>query len=174
MLNLLWFILMLGGIVWGLLSGKAGAVTEAFFAGAEEGVKVALALVGVFSLWGGFAAIAAEIFLGRRGFYRGPWPSFWPGVFARLFGLEKAAHTLTRSALRELPSGPVKTGYLLWQAAGATLFPAAVVGIRFYASSRQAAVIIFPALFVALTTWVTGFILYLFLLVLKGKKAGVR
>lgn len=51
MLNLIWLILILGGIVAAAFNGRIDLVTESFFSSADEAVNVCLDLIGMMTLW---------------------------------------------------------------------------------------------------------------------------
>lgn len=69
MLNLIWLILILGGIVAAAFNGRIDLVTESFFSSADEAVNVCLDLIGMMTLWLGILEVAKQAgfirFLGR-------------------------------------------------------------------------------------------------------------
>lgn len=58
MLNLLWPCLILASILFGLLNGRVPELTNAFFAGAADGVQLFLTLLGMIALWNGIMKVA--------------------------------------------------------------------------------------------------------------------
>ena len=65
MLNLIWLFLILTGIGVAAYNGRIDLVTETFFSGANEGVKVCLDLIGLMTLWLGMLEIAKQAGLVR-------------------------------------------------------------------------------------------------------------
>lgn len=54
MLNLIWLILILGGIVAAAFNGRIDLVTESFFSSADEAVNVCLDLIGMMTALVGY------------------------------------------------------------------------------------------------------------------------
>lgn len=60
MLNYIWVGMIITGILWGLLTGRMDEVTNAVISSSEEGVKLAIVLLGVMCLWSGLMKIAQK------------------------------------------------------------------------------------------------------------------
>lgn len=60
MINIVWFVMMAFGFIYGWATGNIGEVTDALTSSAETGVTIALGLVGVMALWLGLMRIAEE------------------------------------------------------------------------------------------------------------------
>ncbi len=60
MLNIIWVILLVGGMIIGVLTGNTQAVTEAAMSYADTGVELAMGLIGMMALWLGIMKIAEE------------------------------------------------------------------------------------------------------------------
>ena len=59
-MNNIWGVMMLAGMVWGMASGRADAVSEAVLASAKEAVALCITMLGVMGLWTGLMEIAKE------------------------------------------------------------------------------------------------------------------
>lgn len=60
MLNYLWAGMILVGIVYAVLTGNIGAITDAALDSAGEGVSLCITMAGVMALWMGLMQIAQE------------------------------------------------------------------------------------------------------------------
>ncbi|MGU8835944.1 nucleoside recognition domain-containing protein (plasmid) [Clostridium perfringens] len=60
MLNIIWVVLLVSGVIIGALTGNIDAVTEAAINNANTGVELALGLIGVMALWLGLMKIAEK------------------------------------------------------------------------------------------------------------------
>ena len=60
MINIIWMVLLVGGITIGVLTGNTQAVTDALMSNAETGVELAMGLIGMMALWLGLMKIAEE------------------------------------------------------------------------------------------------------------------
>ena len=58
MLNYIWAFMMLGGILFGSLTGKTEAVSEAVITASQEAVELCIAMTGVMAMWMGVMEIA--------------------------------------------------------------------------------------------------------------------
>ncbi len=58
MINIIWVVLLVGGIIVGMLTGNTQAVTDAMMSYADTGVELALGLIGMMALWLGIMKIA--------------------------------------------------------------------------------------------------------------------
>ena len=53
MLNGIWAVMMIAGILFGILNGNASEVTQAALKSAAEAVSLCITMLGVMSLWTG-------------------------------------------------------------------------------------------------------------------------
>ncbi len=60
MLNKIWGFMILIGVVYGALTGRMEAITDAALASAKEAVTLCITMVGVMSLWVGLMEIATQ------------------------------------------------------------------------------------------------------------------
>ncbi|MCD7842508.1 MAG: nucleoside recognition protein [Lachnospiraceae bacterium] len=59
-MNAIWGGMLLTGIVYGILTGRADVVAEAVLSSAKEGVSLCVTMFGVMALWSGLMEIAKE------------------------------------------------------------------------------------------------------------------
>lgn len=170
MLDLIWLILLLGGILVGALTGKIELVTGTFFSGANEGVKVCLDLIGLMTLWLGMLEIAKQsgliTFIARC--MRPLTGILFPGVppehpalgaiimniSANILGLGNAATPFGLKAMEELqkinpdPStaSDAMCTFLALNTSCLTLIPATIIGVRVAAGSSNPTEIVAPTI----------------------------
>ena len=60
MINGIWLILLVSGMLWGLIAGNSAQVTQSALQGAETAVALSIKLVGVMCLWLGMMRIAEK------------------------------------------------------------------------------------------------------------------
>ncbi len=60
MINLIWLILLVGGIITAAINGRIELVTEAAMNAAKNGVTIAFEIIGVMALWLGIMKIAEK------------------------------------------------------------------------------------------------------------------
>lgn len=60
MLDYLWGFMLILGVVWGLLNGRAEALTEGVLTGAKEAVTMSITMLGIMSAWTGIMQIAQK------------------------------------------------------------------------------------------------------------------
>lgn len=58
MLNYIWAFMILGGIVFGILTGNTAAVSEAVITASQEAVELCITMTGVMAMWMGIMEIA--------------------------------------------------------------------------------------------------------------------
>lgn len=58
MVNLIWLLLLLGGIAAGAAGGNIDAVSNAVFASAAQGIRITLEIAGVMAIWMGLLKLA--------------------------------------------------------------------------------------------------------------------
>ncbi|MDD2556036.1 MAG: nucleoside recognition domain-containing protein [Syntrophaceticus sp.] len=182
MLNLIWLIMILGGIAAAAFNGRIDLVTESLFSSANEAVNVCLGLIGLMTLWLGILEVAKQAgfirFLGRllRPIVARLFPDVPPdhpamgsiimNISANILGLGNAATPFGLKAMEELqklnPHPDTATDAMCTFLAANTscivLVPATIVGIRVAAGSANPSEIVGPTMFV------TGFTMFTILL----------
>ncbi|HHW41933.1 MAG TPA: spore maturation protein [Syntrophomonadaceae bacterium] len=183
MLDLIWLVLLLGGILAGALTGKIELVTGTLFSGANEGVKVCLDLIGLMTLWLGMLEIAKQAGLitliarWMRPLTRVLFPGVPPehpalgaiimNISANILGLGNAATPFGLKAMEELQKinpDPGKASdamctFLALNTSCLTLIPATIIGVRVAAGSSN------PTEVVAPTIIATGFSMVIVVLI---------
>lgn len=66
MLNYIWAFMMLGGIVFGVLTGNTKEVSEAVITASQEAVELCITMTGVMAMWMGVMEIAQNSGLTER------------------------------------------------------------------------------------------------------------
>ena len=171
MVNAIWLIMLVIGIVVAAVNGRIEVVTESAMKAAELGVETAFGLIGVMSLWLGLMRLAEE-----AGFVRALARLFGP-VIRRLFptlkedspalgaiilnlsanvlGLGNAATPFGLKAMQELqnenPHPDTATQamitFLALNTSCLTLVPATIIAVRVKAQSLNPTEIIGPTIF---------------------------
>lgn len=59
-MNIIWLLLIVASIIVSLINGRLDELTKSLFGGAKQAVEVSLFLLGIISLWLGFAKIIEE------------------------------------------------------------------------------------------------------------------
>ncbi len=170
MVNVVWLVLIVGGIVISGLHHTMLPVTEAIVTGTEKAVEVAFGFIGIMALWLGVARIAEESGL-MRGFSKLLAPivsRLFPGIpedhpamgnmvmnmAANILGMGSAATPFGLKAMEELQKlNDVKDRasnnmitFLAINTASMTLVPATVVALRVAAGSKNPTVIVGPTI----------------------------
>ncbi len=171
MINLIWLVMILVGIILAGIKGQPEIVTQAVFQAAQTAVKYALELIGVMSLWLGLMKVAEEAGLIKlfarilRPFTKLLFPSvpqehpamglILMNFSANLLGLGNAATPFGLKAMQELqtlnPNKQVASAamctFLAMNTSSITLLPATIIGIRIAAGSGNPTEIIGTTLF---------------------------
>lgn len=175
MVNIVWLVLIVGGIVVAGMHGSMLPVTEAIVTGTEKAVEVAIGFIGMISLWLGMARIAEQSGL-MTGLARLMAPvvsRLFPSVprdhpamghmlmniVANILGMGSAATPFGLKAMEELQklnqnkdqASEAMITFLAVNTASLALVPATVVALRVAAGSKNATAIVGP------TIMATGF-----------------
>jgi spore maturation protein A len=166
LIDAIWLLLFLGGVVTAMLTGKMAEVTQSILNGATAGVTLCIALISVTSLWLGLMRIAEEAGLVQalaralRPVARWLYPSVPPdhpamgailaNMSANLLGIGNAATPLGMKAMQELQklnpdkrtASDAMCTLLAVNTASITLIPTTVVALRMqYHSHNPTAVV---------------------------------
>lgn len=166
MINVIWALMVVGGIAYAALNGRIDAITGSAIQSAENAVAVSFKLIGVMCLWLGIMKLAERSGLMRiAAFLLRPITRFiFPGVpknhpamgaivmtmSANMLGLGNAATPLGIKAMQQLQelnqnktaaSAPMCT-FLAVCTTGFTLVPATVIALRSAAGSESPAEIV--------------------------------
>jgi spore maturation protein A len=170
MVNYIWVIMTLIGIVFGIVNGTLEEINKAVFVGAREAVTLCIGLISVLVFWLGMMRIAEESGLleGLAKLFRPIVKRLFPEVppnhpamgyilsnmIANMFGLGNAATPLGIKAMEELQelNGGKKTAsrsmvtFLAINTASITIIPSTVIAIRMTYHSASPTEIVVPTL----------------------------
>lgn len=170
MVNYIWVIMTLIGIVFGIVNGTLEEINKAVFVGAREAVTLCIGLISVLVFWLGMMRIAEESGLleGLAKLFRPIVKRLFPEVppehpamgyilsnmIANMFGLGNAATPLGIKAMEELQvlNGGKKTAsrsmvtFLAINTASITIIPSTVIAIRMTYHSSSPTEIVVPTL----------------------------
>lgn len=126
MLNILWVVMMAGGILFASFQGTMGEVTESFIDSATEAVNLCIFMLGVIGVWNGMMEIAVKSGLMKKiahvmyPFIHWLFPDIPPGhkaseyiaanMAANMLGLGWAATPAGLKAMQELKELDQKKG----------------------------------------------------------------
>ncbi|MDA8193306.1 MAG: nucleoside recognition protein [Thermaerobacter sp.] len=170
MVNVVWLVLIVGGIIVSALHHSMLSVTQAIITGSEKAVEVAMGFAGIMALWLGMAKIAEQSGL-MRGVSRALAPCvsrLFPGVpkdhpamgnmlmnmAANMLGMGGAATPFGLKAMQDLQSlNPRKNRasanmitFLAINTAAINFIPATVIALRVAAGSRNPTQIVGPTI----------------------------
>jgi spore maturation protein A len=171
MINIIWLLLLVTGILTAAFQGRIELVTEAAMEGAKTGVTIAFEIIGVMALWlgilkiaekGGLIELLAKVV---RPFTRLIFPSvpkehpamgaIIMNISANILGLGNAATPFGLKAMQELqtlnPDKEVASDamctFLALNTACITILPATVIAIRVAADSASPTEIVGTTIF---------------------------
>lgn len=171
MVNLIWLIMLISGILVSALKGNIEQVTTSALKAAEIGIEVAIYLMGIMSLWLGLMNIAEKAGLVKSlaritsPVLRLLFPSLRPdspafgaivmNLCANILGLGNAATPFGLKAMEELqkensdPStaSPAMITFLALNTSCITIIPATIIGVRMKAGSINPTEIIGTTIF---------------------------
>ncbi len=171
MVNLIWLIMLISGIVIAGLNGNIDQVTVSALKAAELGIEVAIQLMGIMSLWLGLMNLAEKAGLiqslaricspvVRKLFpsLRPDSPAFGPIIMnlcANILGLGNAATPFGLKAMQELQNenstpdtaSPAMITFLALNTSCITIIPATIIGVRMKAGSSNPTEIIGTTIF---------------------------
>lgn len=165
MINLLWLVLICGGIAISLLTGNLVTLNQAIFQGAKESVQICINLLGPMAFWLGIMKIAKKSGLINK-LTRGISPvisKLFPDIpsdsdaagaillnlSANFFGLGNSSTPMGIKAMKELQNyndkketaSPAMCTLLALNTSSVTVIPATVISLRVAAGSSNPAVI---------------------------------
>ncbi|WP_059171001.1 nucleoside recognition domain-containing protein [Bacillus sp. FJAT-27445] len=177
MVNYIWVILTLVGIVFAMFNGTMQEVNQAIFQGAKDAVTLCIGLISILVFWLGMMKIAEEagILKGLAKLFKPIVRPLFPDVpanhpamgyilsnmIANMFGLGNAATPLGLKAMEQLQTlnntkdaaSRSMVTFLAINTASVTILPTTVIAIRLNYNSASPAEIVVPTL---LTTIVSA------------------
>lgn len=194
MVNYIWVIMTLIGIVFGIANGTLEDINKAVFVGAREAVTLCIGLISVLVFWLGMMRIAEESGLLERlaKLFRPIVKRLFPEVppdhpamgyilsnmIANMFGLGNAATPLGIKAMEELQelNGGKKTAsrsmvtFLAINTASITIIPSTVIAIRMTYHSSSPTEIVVPTLIATIISAVGAILIDRFFYYRRSRK----
>lgn len=183
MINIIWLLLILIGIIGGAMTGNLDNVSEAIFQSTVESVSISLRLLGPIALWLGLMNIARQA--GMIDFLAGLIKPVFKYIFpdivenkrasgaiimnltANILGLGNSATPLGIKAMQELQevnsqkdkASPAMCTLLALNTSGLTIIPATIIGLRAAAGSVNPAIITITTIFSTSFSTITALVL---------------
>ena len=170
MLNILWVVMMAGGIMFAAFHGTMGEVTETFINSSTEAVNLCIFMLGVIGLWNGMMEIAVKSGLMQRAasmmypFIHWLFPDIPKGhkaneyiaanMAANILGLGWAATPAGLKAMKELKSlekradraTDMMCAFLVLNISSLQLIPVNIIAYRSQYGSAEPASVVFPSI----------------------------
>ena len=171
MLNILWVIMMSGGVLFAAFGGKMGLVTRAVIDSSSEAVDLCIFMLGVIGVWNGLMEIAIKSGLMKRiaaamqPFIRWLFPDIPEGdkaneyiaanMAANILGLGWAATPAGLKAMKELKrlkgedtgaASDMMCAFLVLNISSLQLIPVNMIAYRSRYGSANPAAVVLPAI----------------------------
>ncbi|MGP7816111.1 nucleoside recognition domain-containing protein [Niallia sp. 01092] len=183
MVNIIWVLLTVIGIVFAMVNGTMDEVNKAVFSGAKEAVTICIGLISVLVFWLGMMKIAEQAGLLKKltNLFRPFVVKLFPEVpkdhpamgyilsnmMANLFGLGNAATPLGIKAMEELKklNGGKNTAsnsmitFLAVNTSSITLIPTTVIAIRMNYHAASPTDIVGPTLIATIFSAISGILI---------------
>jgi spore maturation protein A len=180
MVNIVWIILLLGGFLTAIFTGRVEAATQAAFDSAKYAVELCIGLIGIYALWLGLMRVADKAGLVQAFSRRiAPVMKFlFPGVpaksaamgamtmniIANMLGIGNAATPLGINAMKELQqlnrdkstATDAMCMFLVVNTSSVQLIPATVIAMRSASGSATPTEIISTALIATICSTIAG------------------
>lgn len=182
MLNIIWVVLLVGGIIIGAFTGNMQNVTDSIMSYADTGVELALGLIGMMSLWLGIMKIAEKsglvVLIGKalRPIMKFLFPevpenhpamgSMVMNISANILGLGNAATPLGIKAMKQLQelnedketASNSMCMFLAINTSSVTLIASSVIAYRLASGSKNPTEIIGPTIIATLLSTIAAII----------------
>lgn len=167
MINAIWMILLVSGVIVAAINGRMDIVTKAVLDGAKEGVVICFGLLSILVFWSGLMKIAeqaglvqslAKVLYPLARFLYPSVPKNHPAMgsivanmSANMLGLGSAATPLGLKAMKELQdlnpdkerASDAMCTLLAINTSGLTIIPATIIGLRMqYGSSNPTEIVV--------------------------------
>ncbi|MBQ7112729.1 MAG: hypothetical protein IJO10_00610 [Clostridia bacterium] len=184
MMNVLFGLMLFGGILSAMLMGDAEAALDAMLAGCGEAVTLSLSLAGGYMLWMGLMNVAKEAGLieGLSRLVKKPLAKLFPGaegavapitlnLAANFFGMGSAATPFGLAAMKELQLAAQKRGlppgtasdamcmFLALNASAIELLPTGVLTMRAAAGSEDVYCVVVPTFLASILSFLSAVLL---------------
>lgn len=182
MINYIWFGILVFGIVWGMITGRADIMTQAILASANSTVEIIIKLTGVMCLWCGVMKIAERsgmtemlakllrpilrFIFKKEGRDKDSLGSIVMNITANMMGISNAATPFGIKAMENMqklnPNKDTASNdmalFLVINAACIQFIPTTVISIRAATGSQNPAEIIIAAIITTGTAALVGIV----------------
>lgn len=182
MLNILWVIMIAGGIFFAAFHGTMGQITESFISSSTEAVNLCIFMLGVIGVWNGMMEIAVKSGLMKKiaktmyPFIHWLFPDIPPrhkaneyiaaNMAANILGLGWAATPAGLKAMRELQkleegggrASDVMCAFLVLNISSLQLVPINMIAYRSQYGSVNPAAVVLPAICATMISTIAGIV----------------
>ena len=182
MLNILWVIMIAGGIFFAAFHGTMGQITESFISSSTEAVNLCIFMLGVIGVWNGMMEIALKIVLMNKiaktmyPFIHWLFPDIPPrhkaneyiaaNMAANILGLGWAATPAGLKAMRELlkleegggRASDMMCAFLVLNISSLQLVPINMIAYRSQYGSVNPAAVVLPAICATMISTIAGIV----------------
>ena len=182
MLNILWVIMIAGGIFFAAFHGTMGQITESFISSSTEAVNLCIFMLGVIGVWNGMMEIAVKSGLMKKiaktmyPFIHWLFPDIPPrhkaneyiaaNMAANILGLGWAATPAGLKAMRELQkleegggrASDMMCAFLVLNISSLQLVPINMIAYRSQYGSVNPAAVVLPAICAAMISTTAGIV----------------
>lgn len=177
MLNIIWALLFIIGIIAGIANGRIAEVAQSIMSSADDAVKFALGLLGIVALWCGIIQILEDaggvraaskllrplinkVFPGTVGNEKAQ-SSIITNITANFFGLGNGATPSGIEAVNAMQNNIKDVClFLVINSAGIQLIPSTVIAMRSELGSVSPADILLPTWIVSAVSLLSALIIY--------------
>ena len=182
MLNILWVIMIAGGIFFAAFHGTMGQITESFISSSTEAVNLCIFMLGVIGVWNGMMEIAVKSGLMKKiaktmyPFIHWLFPDIPPrhkaneyiaaNMAANILGLGWAATPAGLKAMRELQkleegggrASDMMCAFLVLNNSSLQLVPINMIAYRSQYGSVNPAAVVLPAICATMISTIAGIV----------------
>ena len=182
MLNILWVIMIAGGIFFAAFHGTMGQITESFISSSTEAVNLCIFMLGVIVVWNGMMEIAVKSGLMKKiaktmyPFIHWLFPDIPPrhkaneyiaaNMAANILGLGWAATPAGLKAMRELQkleegggrASDMMCAFLVLNISSLQLVPINMIAYRSQYGSVNPAAVVLPAICATMISTIAGIV----------------
>lgn len=182
MLNILWVIMIAGGIFFAAFHGTMGHITESFISSSTEAVNLCIFMLGVIGVWNGMMEIAVKSGLMKKiaktmyPFIHWLFPDIPPrhkaneyiaaNMAANILGLGWAATPAGLKAMRELQkleegggrASDMMCAFLVLNISSLQLVPINMIAYRSQYGSVNPAAVVLPAICATMISTIAGIV----------------
>ena len=196
MLNILWVIMIAGGIFFAAFHGTMGQITESFISSSTEAVNLCIFMLGVIGVWNGMMEIAVKSGLMKKiaktmyPFIHWLFPDIPPrhkaneyiaaNMAANILGLGWAATPAGLKAMRELQkleegggrASDMMCAFLVLNISSLQLVPINMIAYRSQYGSVNPAAVVLPAICATMISTIAGIVFIKIMEIIRynGKK----